>query len=145
MKSGSESSISEACDNTKDIKQESIEREESIDKNDENKTIRKDILDIPESNMSKRGSLTSAKSLHELKRDPMLDESLGSQDSKGDNSDAKVSNEDGSGTSKGIHYFKIKFNSFQLFQIINYFKFSNYKPYKLTNHIELHCIEKSLK
>ena len=35
----------------------------------EETTLRKDALEIPTMNMSKRGSLTSAKSLHELKHD----------------------------------------------------------------------------
>lgn len=69
-KSGSESSISDACDDSvkETSKRFEAEREDCSDK-DENSTIRKDVLDVPLANMSKRGSLTSAKSLHELKRE----------------------------------------------------------------------------
>lgn len=97
-KSGSESSISEACDNTKTDQREAVE---SIDKDEATKTIRKEILEIPIGSMSKRGSLTSAKSLHELKREPLPDEPSGNQDSKADN-ESKATGEEASSSSKGI-------------------------------------------
>lgn len=68
--------------------------------------------------MSKRGSLTSAKSLHELKRDPMLDEPSSSQDSKGDNGDAKITSDEGTGTSKGIRPSKSETSIIDSFVVI---------------------------
>lgn len=69
-KSGSESSISETCDSVKGAKKsyESERNEiENVDKT-EDVTI-KEALEVPKANMGKRGSLTSAKSLHELKHE----------------------------------------------------------------------------
>lgn len=67
-KSGSESSISEACDTVKEETKtdETLPAETS---DPENNTARKEALEVPIANMSKRGSLTSAKSLHELKHE----------------------------------------------------------------------------
>lgn len=119
VKSGSESSLSEACDNPKDSKPEPVEREESIEQDDANKTIQKEVLDVPISNMSKRGSLTSAKSLHELKREPMMDEPSGNQDSKADNGEAKTTGEDAPGTSKGIRPSKSETSIIDSFVVID--------------------------
>lgn len=118
VKSGSESSISEACDNTTDSKQKSVDQDEPTVKDEANKTIRKEILDVPISNMSKRGSLTSAKSLHELKREPLMDEPSGNQDSEADNGEAKTANEDGPGTSKGIRPSKSETSIIDSFVVI---------------------------
>lgn len=117
MKSGSESSISEACDNTKNPPAESTERDESAEKEDATKTIRKEILDVPRE-MSKRGSLTSAKSLHELKRDAMLDEPSGSQDTKTDNGDSGGAGDEASGSSKGIRPSKSETSIIDSFVVV---------------------------
>lgn len=118
MKSGSESSISEACDNTKNPPTESIERDGSTEKEDAAKTIRKEILDVPMENMSKRGSLTSAKSLHELKRDAMLDEPSGSQDTKTDSGEGGGAGDDASGSSKGIRPSKSETSIIDSFVVV---------------------------
>lgn len=85
-KSDSESSISEACDSLKESKKRfETERDDCSDKEETHSdasTIQQSQqqqsqqpqpistqLDIPKSAMAKRGSLTSAKSLHELKQD----------------------------------------------------------------------------
>lgn len=74
-KSGSESSISEACDSIKETsKRFEAEREQCSDKED-HAALLKDVLDLPKTGMSKRGSLTSAKSLHELKHEATIDTS----------------------------------------------------------------------
>lgn len=114
VKSGSESSISEACDNAKSAPPE---RAESTDKDDTTKTIRKEILDVPITNMSKRGSLTSAKSLHELKREPMPDEPSGNQEAKTDQSDTKT-NEDVPSGSKGIRPSKSETSIIDSFVVV---------------------------
>lgn len=118
MKSGSESSISEACDNTKNPQPEPTECDESADKEDATKTIRKEILDIPVENMSKRGSLTSAKSLHELKREPMLDEPSGSQDAKADTGEGGNAGDDVSSSSKGIRPSKSETSIIDSFVVV---------------------------
>lgn len=69
-KSGSESSISETCDSVKEtIKPYENDRNENEigDKNTD--VTLKEALEVPKANMGKRGSLTSAKSLHELKHE----------------------------------------------------------------------------
>lgn len=71
-KSGSESSISEACDSVKESsKRYEAERDDCSDKEDERKkdTSVNNELELPRDLMSKRGSLTSAKSLHEFKHE----------------------------------------------------------------------------
>lgn len=76
QKSGSESSISEACDSVKETtKRFESERDDCSDKDEtfEPKTSTVNELEIPKCAMSKRGSLTSAKSLHELKHEPSVD------------------------------------------------------------------------
>lgn len=118
MKSGSESSISETCDSTKKPQAESVERDGTAEKEDAAKTIRKEILDIPIENMSKRGSLTSAKSLHELKREPMLDEPSGNQDTKADSGDGGVAGDDASGSSKGIRPSKSETSIIDSFVVV---------------------------
>lgn len=71
-------------------------------------------------NMSKRGSLTSAKSLHELKRDAMLDEPSGSQDTKTDNSDGGGTGDDAAaaGSSKGIRPSKSETSIIDSFVVV---------------------------
>lgn len=118
VKSGSESSISEACDNAKNAQSETVERGESIEKDDATKTIRKEILEIPSTNMSKRGSLTSAKSLHELKREPMIDEPSGNTDSKADDGESKATGDDRPGTSKGIRPSKSETSIIESFVVV---------------------------
>lgn len=77
QKSGSESSISEACDSVKETsKRFESERDDCSDKEEdavEAKSTTVNELDVPKCAMSKRGSLTSAKSLHELKHEPSVD------------------------------------------------------------------------
>lgn len=76
QKSGSESSISEACDSVKETsKRFESERDDCSDKEEtvEQKSSNANELDVPKCAMSKRGSLTSAKSLHELKHEPSVD------------------------------------------------------------------------
>lgn len=75
-KSGSESSISEACDSVKETsKRFEAERDDCSDNAEETKESRKKLettnneLELPRDLMSKRGSLTSAKSLHEFKHE----------------------------------------------------------------------------
>lgn len=118
VKSGSESSISEACDNIKNPQNESTERDESAEKEETTKTIRKEILDVPVENMSKRGSLTSAKSLHELKREAMPDEPSGSQDTKVDSVEGGVAGDDASGSSKGIRPSKSETSIIDSFVVV---------------------------
>lgn len=78
-KSGSESSISENCDSMKEtIKSFEAERDEISDKGDE--TAKMEALEVPKANMSKRGSLTSAKSLHELKHDSSINNKAADND-----------------------------------------------------------------
>lgn len=115
-KSGSESSISEACDNIKNAQQELVERVESTEKDETTKTIRKEILEIPIANMSKRGSLTSAKSLHELKREPMIDEPSGNPE-KADNPDTKITDEASTST-KGIRPSKSETSIIDSFVVV---------------------------
>lgn len=121
VKSGSESSISEACDNTKANSQPetaaAVERAESTEKDDTTKTIRKEILDVPITNMSKRGSLTSAKSLHELKREPMIDEPSANPDAV-DKSDAKAADDAATGSSKGIRPSKSETSIIDSFVVV---------------------------
>lgn len=76
QKSGSESSISEACDSVKETsKRFESERDDCSDKEEsvDQKPSTTNELDVPKCAMSKRGSLTSAKSLHELKHEPSVD------------------------------------------------------------------------
>lgn len=68
--------------------------------------------------MSKRGSLTSAKSLHELKREPLIDEPSGNQDVKADNSDSKTANDDAPGNSKGIRPSKSETSIIDSFVVV---------------------------
>lgn len=118
VKSGSESSISEACDNVKNAQSETVARGESIEKDDPTKTIRKEVLEIPATNMSKRGSLTSAKSLHELKREPMIDEKSGNADSKTEDGETKAAGDDGPSTSKGIRPSKSETSIIDSFVVV---------------------------
>lgn len=118
VKSGSESSISEACDNSKNTQSKSVEKVETTEKEDATKTIRKEILDIPISNMSKRGSLTSAKSLHELKREPMMDEPSGNQDIQTDKGEAKPNNDDAPSNAKGIRPSKSETSIIDSFVVV---------------------------
>lgn len=119
-KSGSESSISDACDNTKNSKRQSVEGDEGpTEKDDTSKTIRKEILEIPIANMSKRGSLTSAKSLHELKREPMMDDALGNPDSMADCGEAKNTGDDVPSTSKGIRPSKSETSIIDSFVVVD--------------------------
>lgn len=118
-KSGSESSISEACDDSvkETSKRFEAEREECSDK-DENSTIRKDVLDVPLANMSKRGSLTSAKSLHELKREAVLE----SVDSCVESSTDKImsgNGDDATTTTKGIRPSKSETSITDSFVVID--------------------------
>lgn len=78
QKSGSESSISEACDSVKETSkrfESERERDDCSDKEEtaDQKPLTTNELDVPKCSMSKRGSLTSAKSLHELKHEPSVD------------------------------------------------------------------------
>lgn len=74
QKSGSESSISEACDSIKETsKRFESERDDCSDKEDTVEAKPSAVLDVPKCAMNKRGSLTSAKSLHELKHEPSVD------------------------------------------------------------------------
>lgn len=118
MKSGSESSISEACESIKNSQHESTECDESAEKVDATKTIRKEILDAPIENMSKRGSLTSAKSLHELKREPMLDEPSGNQDIKTESAESGNAADDVSSSSKGIRPSKSETSIIDSFVVV---------------------------
>lgn len=142
-KSGSESSISEACDDSvkETSKRFEAEREDCSDK-EENPTIRKDVLDVPLANMTKRGSLTSAKSLHELKREQVPE----SVDSGGDGSTDK--NVSGSGddiptSTKGIRPSKSETSITDSFVVIdgeyskrkhcqNYLREGEFIPPKIT-------------
>lgn len=69
VKSGSESSISETCDNVNESLKLTDKESEKNDDHKDNMDTRKEALEVPKANMSKRGSLTSAKSLHELKHE----------------------------------------------------------------------------
>lgn len=76
QKSGSESSISEACDSVKETtKRFESERDDCSDKEETVKaqSATGSELEVPKCAMGKRGSLTSAKSLHELKHEPSID------------------------------------------------------------------------
>lgn len=117
-KSGSESSISEACDDSvkETSKRFEAEREDCSDK-DENSITRKDVLDVPMANMSKRGSLTSAKSLHELKREPLLESIDSSADSSTDKN--TVGNGDDATTTKGIRPSKSETSITDSFVVID--------------------------
>lgn len=85
-KSGSESSISEACDNAgEQTKPDNGSTQSSVIPNSELNNTQKEAQEVPRTNMSKRGSLTSAKSLHELKHEiekPKRD--IASDSKKGD-------------------------------------------------------------
>lgn len=64
---------------------------------------RKEVLEIPKTNiMNKRGSLTSAKSLHELKREPLIDDTTSTleTDGKHKGDEASTSNAKGIRPSK---------------------------------------------
>lgn len=129
VKSGSESSISEACDNTKNPQHESSERDDLARKKDATKTIRKEILDIPIENMSKRGSLTSAKSLHELK--PMLEELSENQETKKESGESNNVADDVSKSSKGIRPSKSETSIIDSFVVVE----SEYSRSKNNAHI----------
>lgn len=124
-KSGSESSISEACDSNKELQpcetkdsKEQIERVNSTEKDDPTKVVRKEVLEIPMTNMSKRGSLTSAKSLHEFKREAMIDEPSGNQDSKCDGNDGKNIGDETSTNTKGIRPSKSETSIIDSFVVV---------------------------
>lgn len=72
VKSGSESSISETCDSIKETINRAENEREGVGKTNEATTV-KEALEVPKANMGKRGSLTSAKSLHELKHEAAID------------------------------------------------------------------------
>lgn len=106
-KSGSESSISETCDSSK--------TEPTVDKGAPESTddtrsiaVTKEALDIPITNMGKRGSLTSAKSLHELKHE------VANESSKKDDPDDAPKTE-----SKGIRPSKSDTSLTESFVIID--------------------------
>lgn len=67
--------------------------------------------------MSKRGSLTSAKSLHELKREPLPDEPSGNQASKADN-ESKATGDEASSSSKGIRPSKSETSIIDSFVVV---------------------------
>lgn len=113
--------MSEACDKETGNQKEN-EQKSSIEKDDSTKTIRKEVLDIPIANMSKRGSLTSAKSLHELKREPLIDEPSGSTNKKTDSKEAKSGNDDttttATTTAKGIRPSKSETSIIDSFVVV---------------------------
>lgn len=107
--SGSESSISEACDESKasqlsDPKEHPIQESSNEKDDDRSKSaVRKEVLEIPKTNiMNKRGSLTSAKSLHEFKRGPLIDETTSTLDTDGSNDGKNKGNEASTSSTKGI-------------------------------------------
>lgn len=123
-KSGSESSLSEACDKDEPLHQQAVDIDSKIAKKDEPPmTIRKDMLDIPIPNAAKRGSLTSAKSLHELKRDA-IEEPTSSQAVPGENSDAN--NEETAGKPKGIRPSKSETSIIESFVVVERRNNANY-------------------
>lgn len=127
-KSGSESSLSETCDKQESQKQSNepeCKDSIAIDKGESTKVVQKDILDVPISNSAKRGSLTSAKSLHELKRD-VIDECSSSdhQQSKTDKSEPK--SDETSGKSKGIRPSKSETSIIDSFVFVEKKLNSNY-------------------
>lgn len=68
--------------------------------------------------MSKRGSLTSAKSLHELKRaEPLMDEPSGSVEAKGELSESKA-HDDTAGSTKGIRPSKSETSIIDSFVVV---------------------------
>lgn len=119
-KSGSESSISETCDdNVKETeKRFETEREDCSD-TEEKSVIRKDILDVPMANMSKRGSLTSAKSLHELKREAVLESIDSSADSAADKNISGSGDDATAPTTKGIRPSKSETSITDSFVVID--------------------------
>lgn len=68
--------------------------------------------------MSKRGSLTSAKSLHELKRETMTDEPSTAQRSKGEVGEGKTTTEEASSTAKGIRPSKSETSIIDSFVVV---------------------------
>lgn len=93
------------------------EREDCSDK-DESTTLRKDVLDVPLANMSKRGSLTSAKSLHELKRE-QVPESIDSSADAGAEKTASGNGDDATTTTKGIRPSKSETSITDSFVVID--------------------------
>lgn len=123
-KSGSESSISEACDKEEPTQPPPAANTETKVKKDETPvTIRKDMLDIPMPSAAKRGSLTSAKSLHELKRDAM-DEQSDRQAAAGTSAD--VRNEEPGGKPKGIRPSKSETSIIESFVVVEKRNNANY-------------------
>lgn len=81
------------------------------------------MLDIPMASAAKRGSLTSAKSLHELKRDAM-DGPSDSQDAAGTSAD--VRNEETGGKPKGIRPSKSETSIIESFVVVEKRNNANY-------------------
>lgn len=73
---------------------------------------RKEVLEIPKTIMSKRGSLTSAKSLHER-----LDEKM-DQDGKGGLNDGKNQGDEASTSAKGIRPSKSETSIIDSFVVV---------------------------
>lgn len=69
-------------------------------------------------NMSKRGSLTSAKSLHELKREPLMDEPSGNQDANTDAAEGKGAGDEAASSSKGIRPSKSETSIIDSFVVV---------------------------
>lgn len=100
---------------------EHTKQETSIenDENRSNSTVRKEVLEIPKTNiMNKRGSLTSAKSLHELKREPLIDETTSTLDKDGSNDSKNTGDEASSSSAKGIRPSKSETSIIDSFVVV---------------------------
>lgn len=100
-------------------------KQENSNEKDENRSMsaaRKDVLDIPKTNiMNKRGSLTSAKSLHELKREPLIDETtstLDEDETSGSNNGKNKGDEAATSSAKGIRPSKSETSIIDAFVVV---------------------------
>lgn len=98
---------------------------ENFNEKDDDRSVssaRKDVLDIPKTNiLNKRGSLTSAKSLHELKREPLIDETtstLDEDETSGSNNGKNKGDEAATSSAKGIRPSKSETSIIDSFVVV---------------------------
>lgn len=91
----------------------------SNEKDEDQSKARKEVLEIPKTNiMNKRGSLTSAKSLHELKREPLIDEITSTLDTDGSNDSKNTGDEASTSSAKGIRPSKSETSIIDSFVVV---------------------------
>lgn len=127
---------------------EHTKQENSNDKDEDQSmsAARKEVLEIPKTNrINKRGSLTSAKSLHELKREPLIDETAPSLDTNGKNgsNDGKNKGDEASNSNaKGIRPSKSETSIIDSFVVVGE---NEYEKKKNANVLREGICQSSLK